>query len=150
MVAARIKDGGRKAIVGVFVVDVSCLGVKKAVYESCPVANYRERIRGHYESRFAMEPLAPACARRLVEESMAYAQALGFPPHPETARALRAFEGVEARECTWSFTFGRNGKPFYVQGPQESPLQARQILRQLERRCGPGNYDYLVSLSPGF
>ncbi|MFM7103530.1 MAG: hypothetical protein ACKO3N_20480 [Verrucomicrobiota bacterium] len=150
VVAARIKDGGRKAIVGVFIVDLACLGVKNAMYESCPVDAYRERIRGFYEAEFTMEPVAPACARRLVEEAMAYAQSLGFPPHLDTTKALRAFEGVAARDCTRSFTFGRDGKPFYVRGPHESDLQARQIIRQLERRCGAGNFHYLVDINPDF
>lgn len=148
VVAARIKDGGRKAIVGVFVVDTACLGVKNAMYESCPVDDYRERIRGFYEEEFAMEPVEPCCARRLVEEAIAYAQSLGFPPHPDTAKALRAFEGVESKDCTRSFTFGRDGKPYYVQGPHESGLRVKRILQQLQRRCGPGGYHYLVQVTP--
>ena len=50
-----------------------------------------------------------------------------------------------------SFQFGKDGKPFYVSGPYDSPVKSRRIVDTLEKRCGPGGYDYLVLVggSPG-
>lgn len=40
----------------------------------------------------------------------------------------------------------QNGKPFYINGPNDTPAIQRQILKQLERRCGPGAYDYMMMM----
>jgi hypothetical protein len=142
---------------GVFLVDVFCLGVKLAVWEDCDMEDYRRRIREHYQSRFPMVSVEPCCARKLVERAVQYAQSLGLAPHPDYKKAARVFGGVQAAQCAQLFTFGCKGKPFYRRGPSsprrsvrrsqgETEARALTIERHLERRCGPGNYDYEVPL----
>jgi len=145
VLVARFRSRGR-VLAGVFLVDVFCLGVKMASYEKCDAQDYGQRIRDHYRSKFPMVPADPCCARQLVEQSVQYAQALGFAPHPDYQKATRVFEGLPAGQRTQRFTFGREGKPFYCRGPRETEEQARRIVCLLEKRCGPGNYDYLVAL----
>ncbi len=146
VVVARFKPRGRRVLVGVFLVDVFCLGVKMAIYEKCDAQDYARRIRDHYRSKFPMVPVDPRVARQLAEQAVQYAQAPGFPPHPDYEKATRVFEGLPAERCIRQFTFGQEGKPFYRRGPRETEEQARRIVRQLEMRCGPGNYNYLVML----
>ena len=50
-------------------------------------------------------------------------------------------------EEPYDLVFGRNGKPFFVAGPYDN---APQILKQLEKTAGPGNYDYLVMFPETF
>jgi hypothetical protein len=88
----------------------------------------------------------PCCARELIEQAARYAQGLGFEPHPDYKKAARVFGGLHRGQRAESFTFGREGKPFYHRGPRETEDQARRILWQLEKRCGKGNYHYLVAL----
>jgi hypothetical protein len=146
VIVARLKSAGQRIEAGVFLVDVCCLGVKWAAYESCDRQDYLQRIRGHYESDFPMANVEPCCARKLIEEATQYAEGLGFPPHPDYKKAARVFGGLRTEECAQHFTFGRDGKPFYCRGPRETEEQSRRILWQLEKRCGPGKYDYLVAL----
>lgn len=61
-------------------------------------------------------------------------------------KAARVFGGIDPGQCSQPFVFGREGKPFYCRGPRETEEQARRIVQHLEKRCGPGNYDYLVAL----
>ena len=68
----------------------------------------------------------------------------GLAPHPDYQKAARGFGGVQAAQCAQPFTFGYRGKPFYRRGPKETEARALAIVRHLERRCGPGNYDYEV------
>ena len=124
--------------------DVFCLGVKLAVYEDTDAETYRREIRGHYETDFEMEEVAPAAARKLVEDALAYARNLGFGPHRDYRLAARVFGGVKAADCRQQFQFGREGKPFYVRGPRETDTQARLIIEHLGRRCGAGNFHYMV------
>jgi len=146
VIVAHFKAEGRRVQAGIFLVDVFCLGVKNAFYEDCDVHDYRERIRGHYESEFSMVPAEPCCARKLVEQAVQYALALGLEPHSDYRKASGAFRGLETAQCAQQFTFGSKGKPFYRNGPRETEAQAQRILSHLERRCGPGNYDFLISL----
>ncbi len=88
----------------------------------------------------------PGCARKLVEQAVQYAQGLGLGPHPDYKRAARVFGGLNVEQCDRQFKFGQQGKPFYRRGPRETEAQARRIIEHLERRCGPGNYEYLVVL----
>lgn len=144
VVIARFKSRGERVEVGVFLVDVFCLGVKLAVYESTVAADYRHRVREHYRSEFPMVDTSPACARKLVERAVEYARGLGFAPHSDYRAAARVFGGLVAGDCPDEFTFGHQGKPFYRRGPWETEAQALEIVRHLHRRCGAGNYDYHV------
>ena len=146
IIVARFKPGGRRVPVGVFLVDVFCLGAKLAVYEKCDVQDYRQRISEHYVANFALVAVEPGCARQLLEQAVQYARHLGFAPHPDDAKASRVFADAAIEAGDRQFTFGFKGKPFYRRGPRETEAQARSIIRHLEQRCGQGNYDYLVRL----
>jgi hypothetical protein len=54
------------------------------------------------------------------------------------------FGDIDAGACLVSFNFGKGGKPFYINGSNDTPAMQRRIVKQLERRCGPGAYDYLA------
>ena len=146
VIIARFKSGGARVEAGIFLIDVLCLGAKRAFYEACDGSDYRQRIRGHYQSSFPMVAAEPACARKLVERAVQYARTLGFAPHPDYKQAARVFGGLRAEQCAEQFTFGREGKPFYRRGPRETEDQARRIVEHLDRRCGPGNYHYEILL----
>ena len=112
VIVARFKSGGARVEAGIFLIDVQCLGAKLAVYEVCEASDYRRRIRDHYQSRFPMVAVEPACARKLVEQAVQYAKSLGFSPHPDYKHAVRVFGGLRAEACAQEFAFGREGKPF--------------------------------------
>jgi len=42
--------------------------------------------------------------------------------------------------------YGSDGKPFYIRGPKESVSQAKRIVDQLQRKCGEGNFEYLIAV----
>jgi hypothetical protein len=146
VILARFKSGGARVQAGVFLIDVFCLGAKLAFYEDCDAIDYRLRIRDHYQAEFPMVATAPACARKLIEQAVQYASQWGLAPHADYQKATRVFSGVSAESCAQQFTFGHKGKPFYRRGPNTTEAQARRIVEQLERRCGAGNFDYVVAL----
>jgi hypothetical protein len=87
----------------------------------------------------------PACFRKLVEGGVAYAREQGFNPHADYVVAGQIFGDVDPAACPTHFEYGHEGKPFYISGPQETATQVRATLDQLQRRWGPGNFDYLVA-----
>lgn len=140
---ARFRSNG-DAEVGLFLLDVYCLGVKDAMYAWMSPTEYEHRLlEGIFEVTGKNVTDLPT-ARKLVEAAAAYAEGIGFPPPRDYRKARRVFGGINAAESAATFTFGKDGKPFYIQGPHDTPLRVQQILQTLERRCGEGHYDYLL------
>jgi hypothetical protein len=146
VVLSRFKAEWAEA--GVFLLDVHCLDVKDAFFTRLYETEYASCLLDRVFVKDGREVLDPACARKLVEDAVAYGCRLGLALHENYRQACRGFGGVDARACARDLTFGRDGKPFYVQGPYDSERRARQVLNLLETHCGEGNYHYIV-LAPG-
>lgn len=129
----------------VFLIDVFCLGVKDAFVEVSSAVDYEHLLKARLiEANGSLENLDPTCARKLIEGAVRYADALGFPPHPDYQNAKRIFGDIDPEACPTAFAYGQDGKPFYIRGPNESIPQAKRIIKQLGTACGPGNFHYLV------
>lgn len=146
VVVSRFKQEGTLVEAGVFLLDVYCLGVKDAFFTQVGPSEYKDRFLPRVFAQEPGEPMDPSCARKLVEQAIAYAAKLGFAPHPDYKRASRVFGGILWETCPTNFVFGHKGKPFYIRGPYDTEARANYILQQLQRRCGEGNYDYVVAL----
>jgi hypothetical protein len=144
---SRQLPDGRYAFAGI-VVDVFCLGVKNAMYNIMEEDAYRAALtRIQATTEEALERQEPACARKLVEGAVAYAKDLGFEPHPDYRIARLIFGDIDTADCATEFTYGREGKPLYTNGPNENAAMQRRIVNQLARRCGPGGYEYYLEVS---
>jgi hypothetical protein len=145
LVVSRFKADGRVEA-GFFFLDVFCLGVKDAdFYRFNSVADYQESLLDRLF--FDEDPvrMTPAAGRKLAEDAVSYARGLGFSPGDDYKKASRVFGGITTADCDEEFVFGKDGKPFYIQGPSDSPARAERILRALEARCGEGGYHYIVA-----
>lgn len=143
VVVSRFKSSGLFEA-GVFLLDVYCLGVKNGFFACNSESEYEPKLLHRIFAEDGRTAIMPACARKLIEDSVRYAQALGLAPHPDYKLASRVLGGISAAECTQSFKFGKDGKPFYIQGPNDSPDKAEQIIQTLRWRCGEGKFDYLL------
>jgi hypothetical protein len=128
-----------------FLVDRYCLGVKNAMADVAGRFTYDSNMR-QTRSRFTAREVSPACARKIVEQAVEYARALGLYPHPDYQKGKMIFGGIDAGECKEEFEFGKDGKPFFISGPNDTPERCRQIVRTLEQARGPGGYDYLIAV----
>jgi hypothetical protein len=126
-----------------FLVDVFCLGIKDAFYGVLSPAEYDYKLAGLQQETFRSIP--PACARKLVEGAEAYARDLGFPPHPDYQRARQIFGDLDATACPTHYVFGKDGKPFFMSGPYDTPAKCRRIIDTLTRRCGPEGFHFVVA-----
>jgi hypothetical protein len=120
------------------------LGIKDAFYTRASQVEYERTILERILPAANRKPIDPPSARKLVEDAVAYAQHLGFAPHPDHKAACRVFGGINAAESTASFIFGKDGKPLYVQGQYDSFEKCLRILNQLRARCGDDNFDFMV------
>lgn len=140
----RLLPHGEIAVAG-FLVDTYCLGVKSALYRVISPAEY-DYYRGQIEAHTPLERVHPSCLRKLVEGAVRYARDLGFPPHPDYARAAQLFGDIDAAACPVRYAYGKDGQPFYVSGPNESAAQSRKIIDTLARRLGPDGFHYMTAL----
>ena len=108
--------------------------------EECVLAHgspgdFKELIRRLEKSR-SLVPIAPACLVKIVAGAVEYAQSFGFPPHPDYRHAAMLLKGIDPSTCPKPFTYGRDGKPFYIQGPDESFAVAKAISQRLQAEGG--------------
>lgn len=134
--------------VAVILLDIYCLGVKDTFFtvfdsEADYEAFKADRIRKQPD--VALNRYHPSCMRKLIEGAIAYARKIGFEPHPDYNKAAPMLGDVESAACPQRFEYGKDGLPFYISGPNDSPSRQRHILAQLEKRCGEGKYRCLCT-----
>jgi hypothetical protein len=139
----RALPDGRVAV-AIFLVDRFCLGVKNAIAEIVPRATYDSRYSPESTRTGGTKPYPPAAVRKYVEGAVAYAHDLGFGPHEDYQVAKLIFGDIDPTTSSETFEYGKDGKPFYINGPNESPQRMREIMATLARTQGPGGSDFLV------
>ena len=130
-----------------FVVDPFCLGIKDAFYAEIAPDELRSRMEAQSEFQ-AFVDTEPSRARKLINDVVAYATRLGLAPAKDFMVVETLFGAVDASACAETFTFGKNGKPFYVTGPLDTPARIRSVSRILQDRFGTGGWDFLVQMPP--
>ena len=106
----------------------------------------RRRLGGFIQQIFSArdEPAVQVpveLGRQIVYGAIGYARELGFEPHADFRRAA-GYLGAWDGEC--ELTFGRDGKPMYISGPDDD---GDRIIRKLHRSLGDGNYDFVHMIS---
>ena len=133
LIARRDSEGG--LVFAVFLVDVLCLGVKDAFWRAGTSADFEDMLR-KMERVETMASSTPACLAKIVKGAVEFAQSFGFPPHPDYRHASKLLDGIDPSSCSSKFSFGRAGKPFYIQGPNESFAQAAAIIQRVQKVGG--------------
>jgi hypothetical protein len=143
LVAALVAREHRydKVAVCGWLVDVYCMGVRDVLG---PRAIARRELPAFIERYFDGYPSPPVPApvelgRHLVWGAVEYARGLGFEPAPDfepSAGHLGALDGSS------DITFGREGRPVFVERPQDD---AASVVRTLEASVGAGNFDVVES-----
>jgi len=137
---------------GAFLVDVFCLGVKSAFLTVVREFDYENKVKASLmmsDELQTFESIHPECAKKLVEGAMAYAKELGFSHHQDYENAKNIFGDIVSSNCPVKYKYGKDGKPFYIRGPNETMAEAKEIVNQLHQRCGEDGFDYLVILGEG-
>ena len=130
----------------VFLVDVHCLGIKNVIYAEFTHEKFSEMVKGMAETEYPLVDIDPACARKIVAGAVEYAKQLGFAPHDVYPPAEALFGDIDVDSCNTEYVFGKDGKPFFFSGPQDTPAKIRKVVRSLTDRVGEGNFDYIVQI----
>ena len=143
VIFSRMLPDGNIAL-SLFLVDVFCLGVKDADYKIISMQTYHDFL-ARTEQHGRLVEIEPECLVKLVFESVDYAMSFGFSPHKDYRKAKTLFGAITGDGCERTFEFGKDGKPFYIAGPYDTPAKTAQIMGHLERAVGP---DGFLSMHP--
>jgi hypothetical protein len=140
VLVARRHRNDKVSVCG-YLVDVHCLGVKNTlgpdVMDEVDLIAFRRHFFGAYGDHV---PAPLELARQLVLGAVQYARGLGFEPHSDYTGTVGHL-GDPLSGC--DIEFGRDGMPFFVEGPYDD---AREIMQTLDKSVGPGNYHFLQTL----
>jgi hypothetical protein len=144
VVARRQPD--RRVVWGTYLVDYYCLGIKNCTCNAnAPYDMFIDAMLPQFMQGERAEPISPDLAYELIYGGIEYAARWGFKPHPDFDLAQCVLDPPELHPRRGQITFGKDGKPFYIDGPDDDP---QAIIAQLNRTAGPGNYDYMVHIGP--
>ena len=121
-------------------VDAYCLGVKNAIGPRLMAEDELRSFVSRYFSSYDAPPVEvpPELLQSLVLGAVDYADSLGLSPHPDFA-AVRASLGAWTGPSP--IRFGKEGRPFYVQGPDDDTYR---ILHTLRHQLGDGGFDFVA------
>jgi hypothetical protein len=149
VIARRVSEG--QLVFASFMVDVHCLGVKDTFWEAGTRLDFDDLIQQMAATQ-RMRPIAPAALVKIVTGAVDYARSFGFSPHPDYRHSSMLLAGIDPTTCTEHFTFGHNGRPLYIQGPNESSAQALAIMRRVKDAEGQfliGTPGASINILPG-
>jgi hypothetical protein len=115
-----------------FLVDVFCLGVKDVFYTEIGPTELRSRLAEQEDVQSFID-IDPAYARKLIRDAAAYAAGFGLPAAKDTPVIETIFGDVDADSCTETFTFGKDGRPFFMPGPNDTPARIRAVSQVLSK-----------------
>ena len=125
----------------IFLLDVFCLGIKKALYNynfnKTDYTAIKHKIIG-VQAFISFDIVA---MHNLIYGIIDKAKDIGFKPHENFAVAEFMLDAGLVDDGIDEVEFGLNGKPFFVSGPYDDEYR---ILRTLERTVGAGNFEYVI------
>ncbi|MCK9269425.1 MAG: plasmid pRiA4b ORF-3 family protein [Bacteroidales bacterium] len=138
VVSRRHPNGNITA--GVFLVDLLCLGVKQAQILYDTTADEFEGILKMMQDDVELEKADCQLVHEIIYSGLEYAKKFGFEPHEEFELARCLLEEDNPKKRRYDIECGVDGKPMFVPTEHESDERAAEILVQLEKTAGPGNY----------
>jgi len=122
-----------KYVVGVYLVDDFCLGLKNTLARA--TFNY-EDIQAMERGFHRMKEISYEDARSIILGAVEYARRLGFEPHEDWTLSGPIVEA--GKPYKKKFTFGKDGKPFYIQRPHDDVRKTMEKLGPLikEKKAG--------------
>lgn len=124
-----------------YMVDLFCLGAKDTVYFfNLPPYEMEERLETIFDE-LDMKAISYDLAHNIIYAAIEFADEYGLKPHKDFTKTTQFFlEEDNDNIPLIEIECGRAGKPFYINNGYENAAQERQILKQLEKTAGEGNF----------
>ena len=133
--------------VGLFLVDLGCLGIKDTSYKfNVPWEEISDYINTYEEYGPEFMEVPYELVHNIIYAALEYAEDLGFKPH-KVFSSITSFlldEDTDDIPLMPIACGGDDGNPLFVNSGTESPARVKQILAQLDKTVGEGNYRYIL------
>ena len=140
LLSRRQADGN--IVFGVYLVDIFCLGLKNTFCNgNFPPSEYEKDLKASMLQRHELINCSSNLAHQVIYGAIEYASDLGFKPHKDFKLSKYILEPPDKIEEVIELEFGKDGKPFFVSGPDDN---SEMIMRQLEAKVGAENFHYLI------
>jgi hypothetical protein len=127
-----------------FLIDVFCLGIKDVMFESVD-SEFFSMYMDATDAGSPMVAVDPSDCRKLLRDLAAWSQSIGFAPHRDFAAVERIFGDVNADASEAAFQFGRDGKPVYIPGPNDTASLIRRRIAQLQKCLGNDGFGFEIA-----
>ena len=134
-----------------YLVDLACLGIKDTTYRynksQYEFKNFLEVMKENHP----LEEVSYNLAHNIIYAAIEFAEEFGFAPHKDFILTTQFFleEDTEDLPIIEIECGGDDGKPLYVNAGFESAVRADQILKQLKKTAGEGNYHFIIPADDG-
>ncbi len=137
------KHSNDNLTVGIYLVDVFCLGVKDTFYRfNISTIEYDDFIE-NVSKDVNLVPVDYLLAHNIIYGAIGFAEDFGFSPHKEFTKTTQfVLEEDDEDVELIDLEFGKNGKPFLI--VQDENESYKGYLRILEETAGHGNFEYLL------
>lgn len=130
-------------LVGIYLVDGYCLGLKRTHFaEFENFDDFEQNILYRFHTKKEVEEIDPIYAMNYIYGAIEFAEDAGFEPVKGFEITEYLLDDVENLEFI-DIKFGKKGKYFYVQGPDDKP---DAIMAILAKNVARENYDYLFEI----
>lgn len=137
-----------KFIVGYYLVDIFCLGLKSTDFRFNLSQVELDTFINLYENNIGyLEQVEYVFVHNYIFGAIAYAEDLGFKPHKDLMITQYILEEDNEDIELIEYEFGSNGKPLYISGPYDD---REKIIAILRRTAGEGNFLVLEGYGNGF
>lgn len=130
-----------KLIVGVFLVDIYCLGLKNTFCNAdISLEDYESRLKSKISQGSSLITCHPCLANRIIYGAIEYAKRLGFEPQRDFALSRSVLNEPSDADLTFEVEFGKDGKPLYISGPDDN---VDYVMKKLMKNVGEGNFNFI-------
>lgn len=132
----------------IYLVDLMCLGIKDTYYlYNLTESKYKEHIYNISEN-MAFEQCEYAIAHNIIFSGVKFATKFGFKPLKDFSSVTKyMLEEDNDKIESIHIECGENGQPLYMRGPYENDAKVQQIVNQLDKSAGEGNYRFIDDLN---
>jgi hypothetical protein len=140
MILRTHPTSGQMAI-GIFLIDLACMGVKSATGRFASHADL-DSIERNFAQMPPIRSVAPETIAMLIQAALRYGYDNGIDPDPDWAHAKLMLERITPEPLAPNIHFGgEDGKPFFIAGPEDN---VELILRKLTAKHGAEGFTYMV------
>jgi len=135
------KQPNNELIIGVFLVDIYCLGVKNTFCNANISLEDYEKLKFRMSQESSLITCDPKLANRIIYGAVEYARKLGFEPQKDFTLSSFILDEPSDADLLFDVEFGKDGKPLYIAGPNDN---VDHVMKQLSKKVGEGNFHYLL------